>query len=76
MLIKLLQVHGLLIQTTTTETIMLPVQIDMVIGLIFKYMVWVKMLIPQSAQKTKRLVNSLVTMHIQQEDMVSDFSIK
>jgi hypothetical protein len=76
MLIKLQLDLGSLIHSTTTEVTTLLVQIDMDIGLIFKNMVWVKMLIPLSAQKTKRLVNSTEMLHIQLEDMVSDFSIK
>jgi hypothetical protein len=55
---------------------MLQDQIDMDIGLIFKSMVWDKMLIPLYVHRMKRLANSLEIMHIQPEDMVSDFSIK
>jgi len=66
---------GLLTQTITSSRIIVVVQIDMPIGMIYKNTQLDPMPIPTSALRTKELVHSETITLILVVDMVSEFSI-
>lgn len=73
--IKLQQVSGSPIQTTSSEETTLQVQIDMVSGLILSQIQLDLLLIQTSAQKTQLSVNSLIMSPTQMSDMVFVYSM-